>query len=395
MGESRMKLRDLMSRIFIFILCLSLGQAWFWSSDESSDTASEDPPDKAKEDSEVSDGVIQPEQGEANQLSKEQLNTINRDEFERRLAETIKAHESHHLNTDSHLEADDHDHDLEFDHQAFLGDEAEEFNNLTPEESKERLSKIVLKIDVDNDTLIDLEELTKWIKETQARSVLRRTEDFWLTSNPDMKAELSWDEYRAIQYGFLTDEHITDKDRRWIMEEDVDPDTLKQFKQLEDRDRRRWTVADRDKNLQLTKEEFKGFIHPEYYEHMYSVNRDETMADLDMDGDGKLSLSEFVKHLYGDTEGLEVADWDSAGLQFRQFRDHNKDGFIDKDELMVWIHPREYDQDRAEAEHLIKEADSNEDKALTVKEVLDNHHIFVSSQATDFGQDLHYHRDEL
>ena len=48
-----------------------------------------------------------------------------------------------------------------------------------------------------------------------------------------------------------------------------------------------------------------------------------------------MSLSEFVKHLYGDTEGLDVADWDSAGLQFRQFRDHNKDGFIDKDELMV------------------------------------------------------------
>ena len=48
-----------------------------------------------------------------------------------------------------------------------------------------------------------------------------------------------------------------------------------------------------------------------------------------------MSLSEFVKHLYGDTEGLEVADWDSAGLQFREFRDHNKDGFIDKDELMV------------------------------------------------------------
>ena len=53
------------------------------------------------------------------------------------------------------------------------------------------------------------------------------------------------------------------------------------------------------------------------------------------DGDGKLSLSEFVVHMHGTTEGLEVADWDSAGLQFRQFRDHNKDGFIDKDELMV------------------------------------------------------------
>ena len=61
----------------------------------------------------------------------------------------------------------------------------------------------------------------------------------------------------------------------------MDQETLKQFKNLEFRDRRRWTVADRDKNLQLTKEEFSAFIHPEAYEHMYSVNRDETMADLD------------------------------------------------------------------------------------------------------------------
>ena len=112
-----------------------------------------------------------------------------------------------------------------------------------------------------------------------------------MTSNPEAKSELGWDEYRAIQYGFLTDEHITDKDRRWVMEDDVDPDTLQQFKQLEQRDRRRWTVADRDKNLHLSKEEFKGFIHPEYYEHMYSVNRDETMADLDTVSDSVLTLT--------------------------------------------------------------------------------------------------------
>ena len=60
-----------------------------------------------------------------------------------------------------------------------------------------------------------------------------------------------------------------------------------------------------------------------------------TMYSVFQDGDGKLSPSEFVKHMYGNTDGLDVADWDSAGLQFRQFRDHNKDGFIDKDELMV------------------------------------------------------------
>ena len=104
---------------------------------------------------------------------------------------------------------------------------------------------IVKKIDLNNDTLIDVEELTKWITDTANRSSSRRTEEFWKQSNPENRVELSWDEYRAIQYGFLTDGHITDKDGRWVEEDDVDAETLRQYKGLEERDRRRWTVADR------------------------------------------------------------------------------------------------------------------------------------------------------
>ena len=59
------------------------------------------------------------------------------------------------------------------------------------------------------------------------------------------------------------------------------------------------------------------------------------------------------------------------------------------------MHPEDYDQNKAEADHLIYEADKNGDKKLTKQEVLDSYTIFVSSQATDFGQDLHYHHDEL
>ena len=116
---------------------------------------------------------------------------------------------------------------------------------MTPEESREKLAKIVDKIDKNNDIFVDVDELTTWIKDTASRSATRRTEEFWKQSNPDNRAELSWDEYRAIQYGFLTDGHITDKDGRWIEEDDVDEETLKQYKGLEERDRRRWTVADR------------------------------------------------------------------------------------------------------------------------------------------------------
>ena len=54
----------------------------------------------------------------------------------------------------------------------------------------------------------------------------------------------------------------------------------------------RWTVADRHKNLQLCKEEFAAFIHPEHSEHMGDILISETMADFDQDGDGKLDLAE-------------------------------------------------------------------------------------------------------
>ena len=36
------------------------------------------------------------------------------------------------------------------------------------------------------------------------RSVVERTDMFWYRSNPENKTQLSWDEYRARQYGFLT-----------------------------------------------------------------------------------------------------------------------------------------------------------------------------------------------
>ena len=39
------------------------------------------------------------------------------------------------------------EHDYDYDHEAFLGDEAEEFDHLTPEESQHRLAAIVDKID--------------------------------------------------------------------------------------------------------------------------------------------------------------------------------------------------------------------------------------------------------
>ena len=106
------------------------------------------------------------------QYSHDEIHEMNKEEFEKKMEEAIKAHEIHHLNQESHFD-DLGIHNADFDHEAFMGDEAKEFKNLTPTESKEKLSKIAIKIDKNEDKFIDVGELTNWIIETQNRSIVR------------------------------------------------------------------------------------------------------------------------------------------------------------------------------------------------------------------------------
>lgn len=53
-------------------------------------------------------------------------------------------------------------------------------------------------------------------------------------------------------------------------------------------------------------------------------------------------------------------DWVlSEREQFSDFRDLNKDGKLDKDEIRHWILPQDYDHAQAEARHLVYESDKN------------------------------------
>lgn len=49
-----------------------------------------------------------------------------------------------------------------------------------------------------------------------------------------------------------------------------------------------------------------------------------------------------------------------------------------------------------EAQHLIESADTNRDNKLSIDEIVNQHDVFVGSEATDYGQQLHTHvPDEL
>lgn len=106
----------------------------------------------------------------------------------------------------------DHDgaaegHNRDFDHEAFLGsnDEADEFDKLSPEESKARLAKIVDRIDVNGDGNVTESELKNWIYTSQRKYILEDVSRQWeanTDNDPNMKV-IPWAHFHNKTYGFL------------------------------------------------------------------------------------------------------------------------------------------------------------------------------------------------
>jgi Ca2+-binding EF-hand superfamily protein len=271
------------------------------------------------------------------------------------------------------------EHNSVYDHEAFLGDEATQFDELSPSESRRRLGLIFDKIDTNKDGFMEPTELKKWIQWTQRRFIVRDAETQWRIHNPDGKEKIAWSEYKRANYGFLEGEPEGTEDR-------------KTYTKMMQRDRRRWTIADTDADDFLNQEEFQNFIHPEDVEHMQDVVVLETVEDIDKDGDGLISLAEYISDLYRGDPGDEEPAWvENERESFRTYRDKNKDGFLDNDEVKQWILPDQYDHAEAETNHLIHVSDSDSDGKLSKEEVLDKYDIFVGSQATDFGEALVKH----
>jgi len=287
---------------------------------------------------------------------------------------------------DEELSTQEHEkdggHNKEYDHEAFLGkEEADKFDELTPEQSKERLEKLVKnKIDKDSDGFVTDQELKDWIKYAQNRYIYEDAEKQLINNDMNKDGYVTWDEYKNNTYGFLDE----NKD-----ESDFD------YKNMVSRDERRFKKADKDNDGKLTKDEFTSFLHPENDEAMKDVVVDETMEDIDKDKDGFLSLQEYIGDLWPESDreaGKEEPDYiKTEREQFGSFRDLNKDGKMDRSEVRNWILPPDYDHVSAEAKHLLQESDLDKDNKLSVKEIVDKYDLFVGSQATDFGEALKKH----
>jgi Ca2+-binding EF-hand superfamily protein len=95
--------------------------------------------------------------------------------------------------------------------------------------------------------------------------------------------------------------------------------------------------------------------------------------------------------------GSHDKEWEIVEKERFKEYDVNKDNLLNFDEIKPWVLTDNKEEAEDEAEHLIKQADSNGDGRLTEHEIVEAHEEFVGSQATDYGRHLHFvkHTDEL
>ena len=82
-------------------------------------------------------------------------------------------------------------------------------------------------------------------------------------------------------------------------------------------------------------EEFTNFLHPEDAPHMKEIVVVETMEDIDKDKNGYISLEEYIGDMYRGVKNEDEPDWvRNEREQFQNYRDKNKDGHMDTEEVL-------------------------------------------------------------
>ncbi|RWS28595.1 calumenin-A-like protein [Leptotrombidium deliense] len=271
-------------------------------------------------------------------------------------------------------------HNAELDGEAVLGSKEKvlEYNELPPEEAKRRLAILVTEkgMDANKDGFVDKQELTQWVLHSFRTLAEEEGEEQLKEEDENNDGFVSWEE------------HLTDN---FSVDETVDVTEQEMIRE----DKALWSAADIDKNGLLDAKEFAAFNSPEEFEHMFDTLHSLTMNKRDKNNDGLLTFEEFVMDENGVVPQLKSETYVSEKERFDYDYDVDKDGKLNKKEVLRWLIPDNRELAEAEADHLIASSDGDDDGKLSVFEIINNYEIFVGSESTDFGERLTKMKDEL
>ena len=286
-------------------------------------------------------------------------------------------------------------HEHAFDHEAILGShaEAEEFDTLPPEEAKKRLRVLLSKMDRNDDKMVDKKELYSWILRSFRSLSAEESGERFADADNNEDGRVEWLEH--VKEEFEVDDDDDDDDN--VDPEQkirVDPDRHEELQMLEE-DKILFHAADRDGDGKLDQKEFISFSHPEDDEQMHATVVQQVLNDKDKNGNGEVDFQEYM----GDRGKDQSKEWLVAEKdRFDSELDKDKDGVMNREEIKAWMIPSNDEIATDEVEHLFAGADEDVDGKLTFDEVINNHDLFVGSEATDYGEhlnNLHKFQDEL
>lgn len=287
--------------------------------------------------------------------------------------------------TDGHYRSDG-SHNEDFDHQAVLGSkkEAQQFDHLSVQESRDKLRILVTRggLDADRNGHVDMIELKDWILKSFHSLTMEEGAERFQEEDANRDGHVTWAEHLSDAFEINLD---TD------FEELQDPEN----KQMLEEDRALWRAADLDGDDRLNVTEFTMFNSPEEFDQMKDVLYELTMIRRDKNKDGFLDLTEFLIDEQGLLPDPKTANYVSEKDRFVNEYDENKDGKLNRSEVLKWLIPDNVDAAEQEAEHLFLATDDNDDNRLTVEEIVKHHDAWVGSEATDFGERLRNLHDEL
>ncbi|OWK09142.1 hypothetical protein Celaphus_00015333 [Cervus elaphus hippelaphus] len=213
----------------------------------------------------------------------------------------------------------------------------------------------------------------------------------------------------AEELHYRQGEHRADYDREALLGGQEEVDEYVKLSPEEQHKRLKSIIKkiDLDSDGFLTESELSSWIQMSF-KHYAMQEAKQQFIEYDKNNDGSVSWDEYNIQMYDrviDFDENTALD-DAEEESFRQLHLKDKKRFekanqdsgpgLNLEEFIAFEHPEEVDY--MTALHLIDEMDLNSDRKLSEEEILENQDLFLTSEATDYGRQLHdeyFYHDEL